>query len=143
MVQYSPGTWRDYVWVSAALAGFNLLLIIFFYPESNFSRPFLITSTSEQIEGSESKTANSYTEEHVGDTSYVGSGMAHSNSHGVHHVDCIKVSWSSIWFSFFKVDHQVSLLITAIRPLIVLIHPAVIWAVFVYGSSLAAQVTIM
>jgi len=141
MVQYSPGTWRDYVWVTAALAGANLLLIILFYPESNFTRPHLITNG--QAEVSEDKTTDKFIEEHGGSASHVESGKPHAALHGVQHVDHVQVPWTSIWFSFFKVDHETSLLTVAIRPFIVLIHPAVVWAVFVYGSSLASQVIIM
>jgi hypothetical protein len=141
MVQYSPGTWRDYVWVSAALAGANLLLIIVFYPESNFARPH--TVTSDQVEVSEGKTSETFIEDHAGNTSHMESSKPHAALQGVQHVDHVQVPWTSIWFSFFKVDHEASLPTIAIRPIIALIHPAVVWAVFVYGSSLAAQVTIM
>lgn len=141
MVQYSPGTWRDYAWVTAALAGANLLLIILFYPESNFTRPRPMTN--EQAEVLEGKRTDTFVEEHGGSASHIESGKPHTTLHGVQHVDHVQIPWISIWFSFFNVNHEVSLLTVAIRPLIVLIHPAVVWAVFVYGSSLAAQVIIM
>lgn len=142
IVQYSAGTWRDYVWVSAALAGFNLILLILLYPESNFHRPHVefgdhsaTSRTDRGLDKGEELASHLDSTMEKGDDGVTG--------HGIQHVDHIHVPWKSIWFSLFKVDHQVSFVTVAIRPLMSLIHPAVVWGVFVYGVALAAQVILM
>lgn len=146
VVQYSPGTWRDYVWVSAALAGFNLILVILFYPESNFHRPHVAISNHSAMTDKERTTSDTLekTEETSSELiSVVGRNGSSAMAHGVQHVDHVQVPWTSIWFSFLSIDAQVSFITVAARPLIALMHPAVVWGVFVYGASLAAQVILM
>lgn len=146
VVQYSVGTWRDYIWVSAALAGFNLVVVILFYPESNFHRPHVAVESHSEVTDKE-HTVSSIFEKTEGTSSHLdsagGENVSSHMAHGVQHVDHIKVPWTSIWFSFLRVDSEVSLMTVAVRPLIALIHPAVVWGVFVYGASLAAQVILM
>lgn len=142
MVQYSPGTWRDFIWLSAALAGFNLILLILFYPESNFRRPPLPTGFGHYSEESQ-KAANGYGNENSEEKS-TESRVEHSSSivdaNDVQHVKYIKVPWHSIWFSFIKVDHSVNLLKAFLHPLVFLVYPPVVWAIFVYGAALSSQV---
>ncbi|TKA49867.1 hypothetical protein B0A49_12905 [Cryomyces minteri] len=142
IVQYAPGTWRDYVWVSAALAGFNLVVLILLYPESNFHRSHVakqptIAQKEHTVSGADKTKGFSSQLDSLGENGTT------ADTHGVQHVDHIRVPWTSIWFSFLRVDHQVSLLTVAVRPLIALIHPAVVWGIFVYGASLAAQVILI
>ncbi|KAI5241796.1 MFS general substrate transporter [Aureobasidium subglaciale] len=147
MVQYSKGSWRDYVWLCAALAGFNLLLLIFLYPESNFNRPSIPHPDTLTEDTETPYTSGEIKGNMKGDTAHLGFVEPGNDQHdtpiGVQHVDHIPVSWSRTCLSFFTVDHHVSLLTVAVRPLVVLIHPAVVWAVFVYGTSLAAQVILI
>lgn len=142
MVQYSLGTWRDFVWLSAALAGFNLILLILFYPESNFRRPPLPTKFRHHSEESQ-KAANDYSNENNEGKS-TESRVEHSSSivdpNDVQHVKHIKVPWHSIWFSFIKVDHSVNFLKAFLHPLVFLVYPPVVWAIFVYGAALSSQV---
>lgn len=132
MVQYSPGTWRDFVWLSAAIAGLNLVLLILFYPESNFHRPHDESST--QARNSSEGDAEKGTTEHI---------RERETSHGVQHIDHVQVPWTSIWFSFFTVDKTVNIFKTAVKPLAFLAIPNVLWAVFVYGTALSAQIIMM
>lgn len=132
MVQYSPGTWRDFVWLSAAIAGLNLVLLILFYPESNFHRPHDEPST--QARNSSESDAEKGTTEHI---------RERETSHGVQHIDHVQVPWTSIWFSFFTVDKTVNIFKTAVKPLAFLAIPNVLWAVFVYGTALSAQIIMM
>ncbi|KFZ24527.1 hypothetical protein V502_00993 [Pseudogymnoascus sp. VKM F-4520 (FW-2644)] len=142
MVQYSLGTWRDFVWLSAALAGFNLILLILFYPESNFRRPPLPTKFRHHLEESQ-KAANDYSNDNSEGKS-TESRVEHSLSivdpNDVQHVKHIKVPWHSIWFSFIKVDHSVNFLKAFLHPLVFLVYPPVVWAIFVYGAALSSQV---
>ena len=146
MVQYSPGNWRDYMWLCAALAGFNLILLILFYPESNFHRPPLPT-------GSEHSSTNS---QHVADSQSPNDIEGKSEEFrtenqntttvqptNVQHVNHIKVPWHSIWFSFMKIDHSVNFFKAFLHPFVFLAYPQVLWAIFVYGTALASQVILM
>jgi len=147
MVQYSPGTWRDFVWVSAALAGFNLILLILFYPESNFRRPPLPTG-----HGQSSINSQDQGDLHRSESIIEGKSLesraemqnpAITDHNNVQHVNHINVPWRSIWFSFAKLDRSVNLFKAFLHPFVFLAYPQVVWAIFVYGASLASQVILM
>jgi hypothetical protein len=138
MVQYSPGGYVDYIWLSAALSGVNLALLFFFYPESNFHRaddlhtpPALPRSTS-----SESKPAVLDAEK----ASESPSALQHTSSATGY---VVKKSLVSIWASFVTVDHSVSFLKVCLRPLILLLCPDVLFATLLYGIALASQLILM
>lgn len=132
MVQDGPGTWRNFVWLSAAVAGLNFVLLVLFYPESNFHRPQDASMSPEK-----SSTEN--------DTEKAVSAHAteHAMPHGTQQVDHVHVPWTSIWFSFITIDKTISMPKTILRPLAFLASPNVLWAVFVYGTALSAQIILM
>lgn len=75
---------------------------------------------------------------------YDDSGKPHVS--GVEYVDSVDVvdkPLTSVWTSLITVDHSVSLTQAFIRPLILLACPDVLFAIFVYGTSLASQIILM
>jgi hypothetical protein len=52
-------------------------------------------------------------------------------------------SWRSIWTTLFSINHEVRVTELLLRPLEMLFKPAVMLAVFIYGTSLACQVILM
>jgi hypothetical protein len=144
MVQYSPGTWRDYVWVSAALAGFNLVVMIIFYPESNFHRSHTVIPEpvpSDRAQESTFADESSPDREKHGASSH--SAIEMSRPHGVQHVDHVRISWQSVWFSFLKVDSGASFIKVFLHPFVFLSYPSVLWGIFVYGAALSSQVILV
>lgn len=138
MVQYSPGGYVDYIWLSAALSGVNLALLFLFYPESSFHRaddletpPALPRSTS-----SESKPA-ALDCENTGESP---SGFRNSSSETGY---VVNKSLISVWTSFITVDHSVSFFKVCLRPLVLLLCPDVLFATLLYGIALASQLILM
>ncbi|KAJ4347359.1 uncharacterized protein N0V89_011300 [Didymosphaeria variabile] len=131
ITEYSPGSWRDYIWVCAALAGANSLAIFLFYPESNFNRtrktPHVVS-----VEGQQVADANTEKGE-----------IIRTDTISWHHVSVVKKSWTKIWTSFITVNPDVNILRVFFEPTLTLGRPAVLYAVFVFGTSLAAQVIMM
>jgi hypothetical protein len=128
MVQYSPGGWKDFVWVCAALAGANLVAIYLLYPESNFIRPdSTIESDSQHGENSQAEKTT----------------IVRTDIISRHQVKVVPKPWPSIWTSIITVNQDASFFEISLRPLKMLLKPSVLLAVFVYGSSLAAQVILM
>jgi MFS family permease len=134
IVEYSPGTWRDYVWVCVGLAGFNVLALFIFYPESNYKRP---AHTTTSITMSDESRANL----HEGNKPE--SLRTEDINEDSDNVKAVRKQWKDIWCSFATIDHSTSFLRTTCRPLIMLGCPDVLLAVYVYGTALAAQVILM
>ncbi|KAK7183732.1 hypothetical protein PSPO01_10068 [Paraphaeosphaeria sporulosa] len=131
ITQYSPGSWRDYVWVCAALAGANALVIYLVCPESNYNRE-IMTPTHISLLNTR------YAE----DISEAGE-IVRMNTTSWHHVNVVKKPWTEIWTSFITVDHKVNLLVAFWRPVQMLSRPAVLFAIFLYGTHLAAQIILI
>lgn len=130
-MQYSSGGWVNYVWVCAALAGANLVAIYLFYPESNFIRP---EPPSRAIEPSSPDGKDSLAEKATD---------VRTETISPHHVRVVTKPWLSIWTSLITVNHDAAFFEICLRPLQLLLKPSVLLAVFVYGTSLAAQVILM
>lgn len=131
VVADAPQTWRDFSWVCAALAGFNLVLIFFVYPESTYYRhPDQSTAMAlhnmEKIDGKDTHIESLY---HL--------------PQGTQHVDHIEFDWKSFWCGPPRYDHCVSFWQAFYRPFTALLYLDVLWAVFVYGTALAAQIILM
>jgi MFS family permease len=134
IVEYSPGTWRDYIWVCVGLAGFNVLALFFLYPESNYKRPANTTTT---VMMSDENRMNLYEGNKPGSLE---TENIHEDSD---HVKAVQKPWKEIWCSFATIDHSTPFLRTTWRPLIMLGCLDVLLAVYVYGTALAAQVILM
>ncbi len=131
MVRYSPNGYIDWMWVSAALAGFNLVMLFLFYPESNYHRPDtdgapLALPQSAKLEASEIEDAHETTQRSDIRTDYV-----------------VDKPLASVWTSYITVDHSVGFFRICIRPLILLLCPDVLFATLLYGVTLAAQLILM
>ncbi|EFX02135.1 aldehyde dehydrogenase [Grosmannia clavigera kw1407] len=138
VVQDSPGTWRDYEWVSASLAGFTLVAIFFFYPESSFIRP----STDEDTPSGSFDLASdpAKKEELDGMSSRVENAVPAAAAVAVGTVPVVPISYPRVWTSFFKINPLVRLHRAFAMPFAFVLCVPVLWTIFIYGSSLAAQV---
>ncbi|KAG8630623.1 hypothetical protein KVT40_002242 [Elsinoe batatas] len=124
----NPGTWRDFSWVCAALAGFNLVVIYLFYPESTFRRPMIY----EVVDAEEIEKEN--------DTRV---GVVETEGLGVQHVSHVQVSWPKVWTSLIRYDRSIGFFQAFTRQLAFILYPSVLWAVLVYGTALASQVILI
>jgi hypothetical protein len=114
------------MWVCAALAGANTLAIYLLYPESTFERPEQHLPPASSAASDPEKSAI----RRVETTSW-------------YRVSVVPKSWRSIWTPLFSIDHEVRVTELLFRPLVMLFKPAVMLAVFIYGTSLASQVILM
>lgn len=131
IVQYSSGTWVDYMWVCVALAGINLVAIFLAYPESNFDRlaPRTLHTTPEL--------------ELSGNNSDKKSQVVRTETSLRQAVVTVRKPWTSIWKTFITADDDVNLFRTFAQPFIMLFKPGVLLVIFLYGTSLAAQIILM
>lgn len=130
-------SWRDFVWFTAALAGFNLLVLFLAFPEPNFTRPSVLQAVhltetdKDDIKHVENeKSANGLISEPAA-------------LHGVQTVDISNPSWMRTLSTTWKVNHEVNLVKTFLHPLVFLTYPSVVWAIFLYGVSLSPQIILM
>lgn len=118
------------------MAILDLLLIFFFYPESNFDRPqesFDQSQILQEIHRS-AKNENTQSEEFVED-SLPNLPMETTYTIRTPHIAEIlrPVSYNPS-FSFFQAMFE---------PLKLLAHPSVVWAIFTYAICLSPQVILM
>ncbi|TLS29317.1 hypothetical protein PpBr36_00008 [Pyricularia pennisetigena] len=138
IVQYSPGTWVDYMWVCVALAAFNVVLLVFTLPESSYSR-----EEAEAIQGVEIRDV------HVAEPgSKAGSSDAEkpvtSEAQEDENTLVVDKPWSSIWPTFFTINKSTgSFHHICLRQLTHVLYPDVLFTIFVYGSSLASQIILI
>ncbi|KAJ4286512.1 hypothetical protein N0V90_013212 [Kalmusia sp. IMI 367209] len=133
IVQYSPGTWRDFVWVCAGLSGANLVAIFCVYPESNFHRP---DEVPHMISPTGTRLTDTETEKEKGE-------IVRTETVSWHRVSVVKKPWTKIWTSFITVDPNVSLPAAFYRPIVMMFRPSVLFAVFMYGTALASQIVLI
>lgn len=136
VIANTADTWRNFSWVCAALAGLNLVLIFLAYPESTYHR------TADQIVAANLQSVENTSEDKLG----------HAASHveslsdipqGIQHVQHVEIKWRQVWFGPPRYDSGISFLKALLRPFASLLYPRVLWAVFVYGASLASQIILM
>lgn len=58
-------------------------------------------------------------------------------------VDAVPKAWMSIWTSFITLDNSLGLFEAFWRPLPMLLRLPVLYAVYIYGTFLAAQIILM
>lgn len=138
MVQYSPGGYVDYMWLSAAMAGANLALIFFFYPESNFRRP-----DGPHAPAARPRSASLEAKPAAVNQETVDGGETGLPRTGADAVLVVDKKLTSIWTSFVTVDHSVSFFRVCLRPLILLLCPDVLFATLLYGVALASQLILV
>jgi hypothetical protein len=116
------------VWVCAALAGANALAIYIVYPESNYEREE-VSPNHVSLTNGQSREASTENGE-----------IFRTDTVSWHHVKVVKKPWSKTLSSFITVDHNVNILVAFARPVRMLLRPAVLFAIFIYGTHLAAQI---
>ncbi|KAK3898367.1 major facilitator superfamily domain-containing protein [Staphylotrichum tortipilum] len=134
MLQYSPGGYVDFIWLSTALSGFNVLVMFLFFPDSTYRRPddahtptaLPDSAGSEKAEAEDIERASEIAQSAGAQESYV-----------------LPKKMTTVWTSFFAVDHTVSLFKVFLRPLVLLLCPEVLFATLLYGIALAAQIILI
>lgn len=137
MVQYSPGGYVDFIWLSTALSGFNVLVMFLFFPDSTYHRPDEAHTPPilPPSQGSEKAEAE--------DVERASEVAVQNNNTGAQESYVVPKKMTTVWTSFFSVDHTVSLFKVFLRPLILLFCPEVLFATLLYGIALAAQIILM
>lgn len=139
MVTYLPGTWVDFSWLCMALSSLCLVMMFFFYPESNFDQP-----TEGQTERGHSRDAEHSTIADDKETSiHQEAGSDKHSDHGVQHLDHVDIDWVKVYTTVFQYDSSLKFTVAILRPVAFAALPPVLWAILVYGSSLAAQVILL
>ncbi|KAK7413355.1 hypothetical protein QQX98_007732 [Neonectria punicea] len=139
MVESSPGIWRDFVWLCAALSGFDLLAIFLFYPESSFIR----SSLSPQPPLDSPANGSCPTKDDIGTISNGIAGRSEHLERGKAHNGPVRVSFTQVWGSFIHYNAMASLPRAFVLPFVFLGCLPVLWAILVYGSALASQVILI
>lgn len=131
MVEYTTDTWRSYFWLCAALAGANVVLLLFFCPECNFYRPQAEQYT-ENIQLGPTKNDDDSDKETCSFREVVSTGEY------TIHTPSFKDRLSPV-----RYGRNISFLKTLVNPLMLLRHPAVLWGIFTYGCCLSPQIIMM
>ena len=134
-------SWRGFIWFTAALAGFNILVLWLLYPESTFRRPTVQNVARETA--SDGKTESSCIKDNKPESRGVEHSVGMEALYGVETVNISNPSWSTIWTSFLKTDQEQSFVKVLLHPLIFITYPSVLWAIFIYGMALSPQVMLM
>jgi heme exporter protein D len=129
MVEYASGTWRSYVWLCFALASFNIVLLVFLFPESTFKRPEPSQAQELQPVAEQKETTSSFIEN--------ASAAAPEDSYTTHTPPFKGV------LRPFHYNKDASFFKAVISPLKLLVHPSVCWGIFTYGISLSPQIIMM
>ncbi|PNS14336.1 hypothetical protein CAC42_6849 [Sphaceloma murrayae] len=125
IVSYTTEGWRNFAWLSVALAAFNLTSIYLFYPESTFHRPVPeAESPTTTIPGHEVKIESESTDVRPGTVAD-------------HELDIVQVSWPSVWKTFYQYDDSVTTVQAILNPLVFMIYPSIIWVILVSAVALA------
>ncbi|KAJ5605339.1 hypothetical protein N7510_010493 [Penicillium lagena] len=136
MTTLTADTWRSFLWLCCGLAIFNLILIFFLFPESNFSRPELDLTTN-QLETLQNRTRfkeGKPEEEFCEDTKSVRSA---SDDYTIYTPSAREI------LPPVSYDRDVNLLKAMIDPLKLLVHPSVLWGIFTYTITLSPQVILI
>ncbi|KAH6953983.1 putative MFS transporter [Ilyonectria sp. MPI-CAGE-AT-0026] len=134
MVEYSPGTWRDFCWLCAALAGFDLLAIYFLYPESSFTRPHPTVPTPA------ADSVSTPDDEKTAEQGAIATNLENAQGHQVEENEdfVVEFSYRQVATSFLHVNKSLSLFKAFAMPFAFLPSLIVLWVVFLYGSALAS-----
>jgi hypothetical protein len=128
-------SWRNFVWVCAALAGLDLFLIFLVYPESSFVRPE-IGAPGERRDSTQKEELDGASQVIETRSEKIGLGQ---QQHG----DTVKVSFPKVWMSFWHRNPMVNLPRAFMLPFVFLGCVPVLWTILVYGGVLASQIIVM
>ncbi|KAL4807920.1 major facilitator superfamily domain-containing protein [Aspergillus unguis] len=125
MVQYTSDTWRSPVWLCLGLAIFNIALLVFLFPESNFERPEF-PPQAEELEVMDHKD----------------SATCFENAPEPPQVDGYVIHRPPLKDVLppFRYNKAASFFVAVVSPLKLLAHPSVLWGIFTYGTSLSPQI---
>lgn len=142
------------MWLCTGLSGFNLLLLILLYPESNFQRPapdadrenssLDIDRQDESLEAEAEKPIHEHRETMPTHSMTTTTTDLPNDAtiHGSHSVSISDPTFKQI-LTTVKIDHETSILRIAFQPFIFCLSPTVIWAFCAYSVSLSAQIIMM
>ncbi|KAJ5787444.1 hypothetical protein N7457_002434 [Penicillium paradoxum] len=135
MTTRTSETWRSFSWFCFGLAIFNAILIFLCYPESNFTRPEL-DSTTDQLETARKGEIHKESEKAPKEEFYEDARVASPTGTGY------TIYTPSIWEIIppFSYNTNVNFLKSMIHPLRLLVHPSVWWGIFIYAITLSPQV---
>jgi MFS family permease len=133
MVSNTSDTWRSSVWLCFGMAILDLVLMFFFYPESNFDRPQESFDQSQMLQEfhRSAKIENTQTEEFVEDSSST------PTAYTIRTPSMSEILWPVSYNSYLN------FFLAMFEPLKLLAHPSVVWAIFTYGICLSPQVILM
>ncbi|KAL2844129.1 major facilitator superfamily domain-containing protein [Aspergillus pseudoustus] len=128
MVEYTQDTWRSFVWFCFALAMFNLVLLIFLAPESNFERPEPSTPTQQ---------LQAYPDRKEDDTVFVENAASMATGERD-----FSIRTPALWEILQPIhyDKEVNFFTALISPLKLLVYPSLLWGIFVYAICLSPQI---
>lgn len=147
MVQYAGG-WRNFIFLCAALAGFNAILMFFLMPESNFNRSLVDLDVAEKHTVEAEQELKSKLEVYHGEQAQPIQ-LSHANAESGAGTELFQVEalvskkFSSFWFSPPQYNKDIHFSTTLIRPFALLSYPSVLWASFIFGGILAPNVPLM
>ncbi|KUL86056.1 hypothetical protein ZTR_06508 [Talaromyces verruculosus] len=133
MVSNTSDTWRSSVWLCFGMAILDLVLMFFFYPESNFDRPQESFDQSQALQEfhRSAKIENIQTEEFVEDSSSTPTAYT------------IRTPPMSEILRPVSYNSDLNFFLAMFEPLKLLAHPSVVWAIFTYGICLSPQVILI
>ncbi|EAU38173.1 predicted protein [Aspergillus terreus NIH2624] len=132
MVQYLPSTWRAFMWLCCALAVADVGLIFFLCPESNFRRPEWDVTAPIRLPATPDGT-----EETAGLVEMFMEDPPPAGEYFVHQPALIDIIVP------ICIDHELNFFSAMVAPLRLLIRPAVIWVILLYGCALSPQIILM
>ncbi|KAL4737922.1 major facilitator superfamily domain-containing protein [Aspergillus similis] len=130
MIQYTANTWRSFMWLCLGLAVFNIMLLVFLFPESNFERPELPPQIEELETATDHKDNATSFFENAPEAPQVDGYVIHRPPLK----DILRP---------FRYNKAASLFVAAVSPLKLLAHPSVLWGIFTYGISLSPQIILI
>lgn len=137
MVALSDDTWRDFAWVCAGLTAFTTIVLFFFLPETTFDRPETFIHEINDSARQEEFQVEMEISEKIDCQS-----RTHSLMPRLSQGERVKVSLSSVWKTTVRYSSSISWVKVFFLPVLVAIYPAVLWAIVLYGTSLAPNVVL-
>lgn len=130
MVEYSADTWRSFVWLCFALAMFNVHLMVFLFPESNFERPGPHSPAQELQNYPEYKEDTVFVES-------TAESVLEEDTYSIR-----KPSFREI-LQLIRWNKEVNFFKALMSPLKLLGYPSLLWAILVYAICLSPQIIMM
>lgn len=138
MTSSTAETWRSFSWLCCGVAIFNLVLIFFLFPESNFDRPELDSTvdqlTTFQHQQASKEAVQTTSEERLEDVPEASSTPADYTISTPSMIEIMQPISYNVNVNFLR---------AFIEPLKLLVHPSVLWGILSYAITLSPQVILM